>query len=163
MNPSELVNMLKNVNDDKFSLMCQLNKKSKIAVKSPIGITDRFEIEENILQGGQWGPIQCSIEVDEIGKECLESGEHLYKYKDCVDVTTLAMIDDLAALSKCGPESIALNTYINEKIKAKKMEFGPEKCVKLHIKGKKDEEFECPVLISETLIKKSEIVLLVRY
>ena len=127
---------------------------SKIAVKSPIGITDRFDIEENIMQGGQWGSIQCSIEVDELGKECMESGEHLYKYKDCVDVSTLAMIDDLAAISKCGPEATALNTFINEKIKAKKLEFGPTKCVKLHVKGKK-KDYECPILISETLSKKS--------
>ena len=37
------------------------------------------------------------------------------------------MIDKLAAISKCGPDSIALNTFINEKIKAKKLELGPKK------------------------------------
>ena len=82
----------KNIKDDKFCVICELNKKSKIAVKTPVGITERFEIQENILQGGQWGPIQCSIEVDEIGKECLDSGEKLYKYKDCVDILSLIHI-----------------------------------------------------------------------
>ena len=97
------------------------------------------------------------IEIDDIGAQCMDSGERLYKYKDCVDVSTLAMIDDLAGISKCGVESIELNTYINEKIKAKKLELGPDKCVKMHIKGKKSED-TCPTkLISETLSGKSEM------
>ena len=109
-------------------------------------MTERFNIDENILQG--------SIEIDEIGKECMDSGDYLYKYKDCVDISPLAMIDDLAAINKCGPDSVALNTLINEKIKAKKLELGASKCVKLHVKGKR-EEYECPTLISETLIEKN--------
>ena len=96
-----------------------IDKTLKIAVKSPVGITDRFEIAENILQGGQWGPIQCSVEIDEIGKECMDSGQMQYKYKNCVDISPLAMIDDLAGISNCGPDSVSLNTFINEKIKAK--------------------------------------------
>ena len=41
-------------------------------------------------------------------------------------------------------------------MKAKKLELGPKKCVKLHVKGKK-EESDCPVLISKTLHEKSEM------
>ena len=43
------------------------------------------------------------------------------------------MIDDLAAVAKCGPESIILNAVINGKINMKRLEFNQKKCVKLHI------------------------------
>ena len=84
-------------------------------IKTPVGNTDEFEIHENVMQGGVWGPLMCSIEVDQIGKECTENGERIYKYKDCVALSTLAMIDDLAGISKCGCDSIDLNSYINTK------------------------------------------------
>ena len=38
----------------------------------------------------------------------------------------------------------------------KKLELGPKRCVKLHIKGIK-KEFDCPVLIIKTLLEKSEM------
>ena len=43
------------------------------------------------------------------------------------------MIDDLAAIAKCGAESVILNALINAKISMKRMEFNKTKCVKLHI------------------------------
>ena len=30
------------VNDDKFALMCKINEKCEIAIKTPAGISDRF-------------------------------------------------------------------------------------------------------------------------
>ena len=113
--------------DDKFSLLCELNKTSKIFIRTPVGNSEKFEINDNVMQGGVWGPLQCSIEIDQIGKECMEKGEKLYKYKDCVSVSSLAMIDDLAGISKCGCDSIVLNSYINTKIKSKKLTCGSEK------------------------------------
>ena len=45
----------------------------------------------------------------------------------------LGMIDDLAAIAKCGPESVILNSIINAKINLKQLEFNQSKCLKLHI------------------------------
>ena len=59
------------------------------------------------------------------------------------------MVDDLFGISKCGPESIALNSFINQEIEMKKLQFhtsnekGKSKCHKLHV-GKKCKE--CPNL-----------------
>ena len=44
----------------------------QVAVKTPNGLTDRVNIEEIILQGDVFGPIECSVTVDSFGKECLE-------------------------------------------------------------------------------------------
>merc|ERR1712080_328178 len=97
---------------------------------------------EIIMQGGVWGPLKCSVQIDDIGKECLKTGKYIYKYKQSVDIPHLAMIDDIAAVAKCGIESVQLNSYINTKIKSNKLKFGPNKCVKLHINNK-NEKCEC--------------------
>ena len=86
------------VNDDKFSLLCELNEVSKVSIKTPVGITEREDFKRIIMQGGSWGPIKCSLQVDIVGKKCLESGENLYIYKDCINVPPLAMVDDLVAI-----------------------------------------------------------------
>ena len=59
------------------------------------------------------------------------------------------MVDDLLVLSKCGIESLALNTYINTRIELKKLNFhvpdehGHTKCHKMHIGLKNN---TCPEL-----------------
>ena len=34
------------IQDDKFSLIAKMNEKCQIAVKTPVGVTDRFELEQ---------------------------------------------------------------------------------------------------------------------
>ena len=61
-------------------------------------------------------PLKCSIQIDTLGKECLESGEGLYKYKECVNIPPLAMIDDILAVSECSVESVKVNALIQSKM-----------------------------------------------
>ena len=35
-----------------------LNKTSKVAIKTPCGITNQIEMNENVTQGGVWGPLE---------------------------------------------------------------------------------------------------------
>ena len=59
--------------------------------------------------------------MDTLGREALETGYGIFKYKETVDVPSLAMIDDVMGMSACGDASIELNTIINAK------------CYKIHI------------------------------
>jgi hypothetical protein len=131
----ETINDLYNakVQNDHLSLLCETNKKCKVAVKTPVGTTSRMEIEEVIMQGGVWGPLECSVQIDSLGRECLTEDKCLYKYKESVDIPPLAMIDDVAAFSVCGSNSVKLNTVIETKVKTKKLEFAPDKCHNMHI------------------------------
>ena len=43
-----------NMNDDQYYIVCEMNKMAKIAVKSPVGMTQRFDVPEVVLQGGNW-------------------------------------------------------------------------------------------------------------
>ena len=134
------------IQNDHYSLLCELNKKSLISIKTPVGITNRKEFQEIIMQGGVWGPLKCSVQIDDIGNECMKTGKYLYKYKDSVDIPPLAMIDNIAAVSNCGIESVILNAKINSKIESKRLQLGPEKCQDMHIERQQDIVKSCPIL-----------------
>ena len=135
--------------DDKLALLYEMNKKNYVAVKTAVGLTERVMIPTVVMQGGKWGPLQCSNTMDKIGKGCFDKGEHLYMYKGRVGVMPLAMVDDLLGVARCGEQSVELNTTINTRIEMKKLKFhtpdanGKSKCHTLHI-GKNSEA--CPSL-----------------
>ena len=85
----------------------------------------------------------CGKQVDEIGKECVEEGK--YKYKGQVDIPPLSMIDDLISISECGHKTAMDHAYIKCKTSSKKLQFGSQKCKKIHI-GKSHEEHKCQPL-----------------
>ena len=130
------------VKDDKLALLYNINNHVKIAVKTPVGRTTRKDIYNLISQGDVFGPILCGNLVDTFGKECLEQEKYNYSYKGEVEIPPLGMIDDLLCVSECGPSSSMVNGYINCKTNSKKLMFGVEKCIKLHV-GNKTKQFKC--------------------
>jgi hypothetical protein len=141
--------------DNKLALVYKNNSENLVAVKTPFGLTERVVIKDIVTQGGVWGPIQCSNQMDGVGKECLNRNIHLYNYKGCVKVLPLAMIDDVLAIAKCGIDSFAINTFINAKIEMNKLLFSEPKCKHLH--SGKCNPF-CPALEvhGETIEKSTE-------
>ena len=126
------------VQDDRFAVVSKMNQTCDIAVKTPVGITNRFVLEEIEMQGTKLSNIKCAVQIDTLGKECYTYNEGMFLYKECVYVPPLGMIDDVASFIECGPESLKINAIINSKIESKKLEFGPSKCVKIHIGNKTD-------------------------
>ena len=147
------------VQDDRFSLISEMNKKCQIAIKTPVGISERFIMEQIEMQGTVMGPIKCSVQMDTIGRDCYTEGEGLFLYKDMVAVPPLGMIDDVASFAKCSYESLKTNAIINAKVESKKLEFGPTKCFNIHI-GKKPEKCQnLKVHENNMTCKKSETYL----
>ena len=133
------------VTDDKFLLLANSNLKSQVAVKTPWGsLTERITLEKLEMQGTVPAPLKASVQLDTLGKECLEKNEGLFKYKQCVNITPLIMIDDVLAISNCGNDSVKMNAIIHSKIGTKQLRFGTTKCFKLHI-GQKNKS-TCPTL-----------------
>ena len=64
-------------------------------------------------------------------------------YKETVGVPPLVMIDDLVAVTLCGVESVVMSSFLNSKAYVKKLQFGINKCHKIHV-GK--EKRTCPEL-----------------
>jgi hypothetical protein len=135
--------------NDKVALLYELNKVNMVAVKTAGGLTDRVNIPSIVQQGGTWGSMLCSNSIDTLGKKCKNRGENIYLYKNTAEILPLAFVDDLNGISKCGEESMALNTFITTQIELKKLKFhvpdktGKSKCHKMHI-GKKNTF--CPTL-----------------
>ena len=130
------------VQDDKFALLYNVNTKVDVAVKTPVGKTQRGIITNAIIQGDVFGPMLCAKQVDEIGRECLEEGKYIYKYKGEVDIPPLSMLDDLVYISECGHKTAMAHAYITFKTSSKKLQFGADKCKKMHI-GKTLQEHKC--------------------
>ena len=76
--------------------------------------------------------------MDTIGKESLRTGLGIYKYKNTVDIPSLAMIDNVIGMSACGDDSLQLNSIINAKIEMKKLRLSGDKCYKIHIYKRTD-------------------------
>ena len=94
------------------------------------------------MQGDVLAPLISSLQVDTMGKECLEEGKHLYFYKNIVPIPPLGLVDDLFTISLCGYKTSMMNQYINSKTAMKKLQFGTSKCFKLHV-GKTCNETLC--------------------
>ena len=107
------------VKDDKFALISKMNTNCNIAVKTPVGITDRFQLEKIEMQGTKLSNIKCAVQINTLGKECYTFDEGMFLYKECVKVPPLGMIDDVSSFSKCGSDSVKINAIINAKIESK--------------------------------------------
>ena len=121
------------IKDDNLALIYEMNKEVKVKVKTPFGFTKSESLERIIMQGETFGPLCCSVQVDSFGKECILKEKLLYTYKGEVGVPPLAMVDDLVCISECGVNSVLMNAFINAKTNIKKLQFGVNKCQKMHV------------------------------
>ena len=131
--------------DEKLNLLYSANKLVKIAVRTPVGKSETTDIHKVVIQGDVFGPLLCSKQVDLFAKECLEDQKYLYRYKNEVPIPPLTMVDDVLCISECGFKTAMVNSYLKCKTNSKKLQFGIEKCKKIHI-GKQHEEFKCQPL-----------------
>ena len=61
------------VKDDIFALIYESNRRNYVAVQTPHGLSKREEFTELVMQGDVLSPLISSLQVDTIGKECLEN------------------------------------------------------------------------------------------
>ena len=136
--------------DDKVALLYKSSEKNLVSINTPHGLTERGDIPTIVQQGGTWGPLLCSNSIDSIGRDLRINNNSCYLYKNSVRILPLGMVDDITAISKCGVDSLDLNTYINSKIELKKLRFhvpdktGRTKCHKIHVGS--SSSHTCPIL-----------------
>ena len=123
-----------------------------MAVITPHGLTERLNISKIVMQGENLAPLECSVQVDTFGKECLKEKKYIFHYRGVVEVPPLSMVDDLLCISSCGIDSVLMNSFIKAKTNIKKLQFGEDKCHRMHV-GK--DSTICPVLsIDKWKVKK---------
>ena len=128
--------------NNKLALLYNINRNVNVVIKTPAGKTEKGTIRNVITQGDIFGPLLCSKTVDCFGKECLEDQKYTYLYKGEVEIPPLSMVDDLLCISECGYKTTMLNTFLKVQTNCKKLQFGENKCKKLHV-GKYREDFKC--------------------
>ena len=91
------------------------------------------------MQGTVLAPLKCSISIDKVEKFALEQmHSELYKYKKCVTIPPLAMIDDILAVTNCSTSSLKINAMIESLVNSKQLRMGASKCFQIHIGKSKD-------------------------
>ena len=127
------------VSDDTLPLLYQANAGFFMSVKTPAGLTDRQTVHDSVLQGVTWGSILALVQVDSIGKACMEA-RYFYNYKDKLPVGFLGLVDDIVGITGVGHKAQQLNNLINLKTAGKSLQFGVNKC-KAMIVSKSDPSY----------------------
>ena len=70
---NEVINHLyeAGLDNDNLPLIHNANTSANIAVKTPFGITSRKAVNNVILQGTIWGPLQCIVQLEEVAKRVI--------------------------------------------------------------------------------------------
>ena len=94
------------------------------------------------MQGDVMAPLMSSNFVDvNIVRSAVKSG-NIYMYKEKVLIPPLIMQDDTITISACGIRTQKITTMVNTCANIMGLQFGSEKCVKMHI-GKKHNPEKC--------------------
>ena len=118
---------------DNRNVIYKLNENNDVAVFTPHGLTERVKINKIVMQGENMAPLECSVQVDSFGRECMSEKKCLFLYRDSVEIPPLSMVDDLLCISNCGIDSVLMNSFISSKTIMKKLQFGEKKCHKIQI------------------------------
>ena len=119
--------------DDKFILIANSNKECRVAIKTPWGgLTDRVTLTELEMQGTVLANIKCSVQIDSLGQDCIRENKGIFKYKNCISIPPLSMVDDVITVSNCGVESVKMNAIVQSKVECKQLELGHLKCFNMH-------------------------------
>ena len=121
------------VKDDRFVLISKLNEQCKVTVKTPVGVTEEFELRNIEMQGTVPAPLKCAGQMDALGRKCYTEEDYLYTYNGSCYVPTMGFIDDTFAASRCGAQSVMMNAVINTFIESKKLYFNASKCYVIHV------------------------------
>ena len=118
-------------------------------------LTDRQVIYNCVLQGDTWGSILASVQVDDIGKECVAEG-HTYLYKELLPVGFLGLVDDIIGVTEAGLAAQKMNAFINIKTAEKKLQFGPTKCKSMLVGKNVQNVINSDLFVDEWSVKYEE-------
>ena len=119
--------------NDQISLLYKTNETNLVSVKTPVGLTDRVDLPYIVQQGGTWGSLLCANSIDTLGKQCRDTGNFNYLFREKTSIPPLGFIDDLTGIAKCGTDSLELNVFLTTKIELKNLVFGKNKCARMHV------------------------------
>ena len=121
------------VTDDKLKLLLYITSHNRARVRTLVGKTEMFELNENVFQGGPWGPIMAACQTNFITKRYFENHMQCYTYRDSIEIGPLTMLDDLLAISYAGPKAEIMAAFINIETRLNNYQFSQKKCVSMEV------------------------------
>merc|ERR1712218_83590 len=81
------------VQSDLLNLIYECDAESKIAIKTPHGMTKRRDVKKCVAQGECFSPLKCTVCVDQMAQDHVTNlPGHLYMYKKTVPVPPLGFV-----------------------------------------------------------------------
>ena len=121
------------VTNNLLNLLNNLNEFANISIKTPVGVTEKKEIEDIIMQGETISSIACTSTMDRISKE---SKKEIYKYRNTTTIPKMGYIDDLLDVNKCGKEIKEQHEFTSEELRKQKLHVNHDKSGRMHISNK---------------------------
>ena len=66
--------------------------------------------------------MQCSVQIDSIGRDSLAKDLEPFKYKENIEIPALGMVDDILTIAESGYKTARMNAFITAKIALKKIQ-----------------------------------------
>ena len=108
------------VKDHNLVLLYKANSEIFMAIKTQNGLTERQVLREIVLQGDTWGSLLASVQVDNIGKDCVDAGLG-YMYKNILPIGFLGLVDDVICVTEAGYKAQEMNSFMNVKTAEKNL------------------------------------------
>ena len=67
------------IQDHTINILYDSSLNTLLAIRTPVGLTERKNVNKTVMQGDVWAPSLCETSIDSIRKECLQENKYLYK------------------------------------------------------------------------------------
>ena len=136
--PKTLIDLYSNnIQSNAINILHEIAKEAHIAIKTPVGTSERVTINDTIFQGENISSILCTNSIDKISKDC--KIKH-FEYRKKEMIPKIGFVDDILDIAKCGIETKMLNTYTTDEVNKRKLQLSYDKCARMHITPKKKTE-----------------------
>ena len=131
-----------------LNLIHELSKSASIVIKTPVGETEKGDIEDIIMQGETLSSILCTSTMDTMAKD---SKAETIKYRNEVSIPKLRFVDDILDINECGDKIKKMHNETVEHLNKRKLQINKDKSVRIHVPGKKSHEnCECEELLVDS-------------
>ena len=139
------------IEEDRLTVIKRLNETAEITVKTPVGNTSAFEVENIVKQGTVLGPLLCSASTAECCEEHLRGGVSI----GSTSIRSLAYVDDIADVDETVEDAMYAHDTVTNFTSKKRLQLSWKKCSIIAINSTKKSKL--PVLKIDGKVVKTEL------
>ena len=129
-----LIDLFSNgVKSNLLNLIHEISKSANIAIKTPVGNTEKGSIKDVIMQGENLSGILCTSTMDKMSQE---SKSKTLQYRDEISIPKMGFVDDILDMNKCGKDIKNMHEETIEQLNKRKLQVNKDKSVRIHVRGR---------------------------